>query len=157
MKYCPNCGNQLNGNETVCPKCGAKIGENVEVKPEVVSNGARPKLVNRNAVTAIILSIVTCGIYGLIWMVNLVDDVNTLAQDEHSNQSGITVLLLTIVTCGIYGMIWFYQAGKRMEEVGKKYGVSIADNSIIYLVLLFFGLGIVDYYLLQTDLNKFAE
>lgn len=157
MKYCPNCGNQLNENETVCPKCGTKMEEKEAPKPQTTSNGARPKVENRNCVTCIILTIVTCGIYGIIWMINMVNDVNTVAQDENSSQSGVTVFLLTLITCGIYGIIWFYQAGKRMEATGKKYGLQIADNSVIYIVLQLVGLGIVNYYLLQTDLNKFSE
>ena len=86
----------------------------------------------------------------------MVNDVNKVCNDEHSNQSGGVVFLLTIITCGIYGMVWFYQAGKRMATAGQKYGVDISDNSVIYLVLAIFALTIVDYCLLQSDLNKFS-
>lgn len=47
-------------------------------------------------------------------------------------------------------------AGKRMYEAGKKHGIAIADNSVLYLILSIFGLGIVNYCLIQNDLNKFA-
>ena len=86
----------------------------------------------------------------------MVNDTNTICQDENSNQSGGIVFLLTLVTCGIYGIIWFYQAGKRMATAGKKYGVEISDNAVLYLILELVGLGIVNYCLLQSDLNKFS-
>lgn len=123
----------------------------------VVNNvAAKPSVANRNIVVAILLSIVTCGIYGIVWYISLVNDVNKVCNDEHSNQSGGIVFLLTLITCGIYGMIWFYQAGQRMAKAGSKYGVQIADNAILYLILAILGLTIVDYCLVQSDLNKFS-
>ena len=110
----------------------------------------------RNIAVAIILSLVTCGIYVIIWFINLVNDVNRVANDEKSSQSGGVVFLLTLVTCGIYGIIWVYQAGKRMETAGNKYGVQIADNSVLYLILSLVGFQFIDYALIQSDLNKIA-
>ena len=46
--------------------------------------------------------------------------------------------------------------GKKVYEAGRKYGKDIADNSILYLALSLVGLSIVNYCLIQTDLNKFA-
>ena len=31
MKYCPNCGNEINSNATFCGKCGKKIKEDNKV------------------------------------------------------------------------------------------------------------------------------
>ena len=87
----------------------------------------------------------------------MVDDVNRVCNDEKSNQSGGTVFLLTLVTCGIYGIIWFYNAGGRMYRAGQKYGMNISDNGVLYLILTIVGLGIVNYCLLQSDLNRFSN
>ena len=46
----------------------------------------------RNIVTAIILSIVTCGIYGIVWMIGITDDAAYLNDDK--NMKGVTVFLL---------------------------------------------------------------
>ncbi len=153
MKYCPNCGKEVKGETNFCPNCGGALKE--EAKP--VNKGNRPHIEKREIVTCILLSIVTCGIYGIIWFINMVDDVNRVCNDEKSNQSGGTVFLLTLVTCGIYGFIWFYQAGERMYVAGQKYGMPISDNGTLYLLLMIFGLGIVNYCLLQSDLNKFSN
>ena len=119
------------------------------------SANLRPIVQNRNIALAIILTIITCGIYSIVWFIFMVDDVNNINSDEKSQSGGI-VFLLSLITCGIYGIVWFYQAAKRMEESGKKYGIQISDNSIIYLVLNLLGFSIISYGLLQSDLNKFS-
>ena len=154
MKYCSSWGAQIPEDMKFCPNCGTAINPEVNTKP---TNTAKPTVTNRSIATCIILSLVTCGIYGIIWYINLVNDVNTVCQDEKSSQSGGVVFLLTLITCGIYGWIWFYNAGKRMNEAGNKYNMNIADNSVMYLILTIVGLGIIDYCILQSDLNKFAQ
>ncbi len=106
----------------------------------------------RDIVTAIILSIVTCGIYGIYWFIVLVDDVR-VSTNDNSLPTGGTAFLLSIITCGIYMYYIFYKMGKAMYEA--KLGTS--DNSIIYLVLALFGLGIVNYCLIQSELNNYAD
>ena len=155
MKYCSNCGKEVKGDTNYCPACGSVLQGNAP--KQTANNGNRPHLEKREIVTCIILSIVTCGIYGIVWLVGIINDINALAQDDKSNQSAGTVILLIIITCGIYGFIYFYQAGQRLYNAGQKYNVQIADNSTVYLLLNLFGLGIVSYCLIQSDLNKFAE
>ena len=50
----------------------------------------------RNIALCIILSLVTCGIYGLYWFVCLTEDTNAAANEEGT--SGVLALVLTIVT-----------------------------------------------------------
>ena len=175
MKYCTSCGGQIPENMNFCPNCGAPVAP-AEPEPQVqpqpteqpINNpqpepqnfntqGSAPMLEKRSKATCIILSIVTGGLYGIIWFVKLVNDVNAFCQDEKSNQSGGTVFLLTLITCGIYGWIWFYNAGKRMNAAGTKYNATVADNAVLYLILMIVGLGIIDYCMIQSELNKFAQ
>ena len=58
--------------------------------------------VKRNIVIYVILTLVTCGLFGLFWMIVLNDD--SLAAAGESGTSGGTVVILTLVTCGIYGI-----------------------------------------------------
>ena len=67
----------------------------------------------RNPVTCIILSLVTFGIYGIYWFVQIVNDIN-IVSGEKDAPSGVKVLLLTLVTCGIYGWLWAYKAGGQL-------------------------------------------
>jgi len=109
----------------------------------------------RDLVVAIILSIVTCGIYGIYWMICLNDDVNIIAQDA-SAMSGGTVFLLSLVTCGIYGWVWMYQMGTKLDDAEMRNGRSSQSRGILYLILALFGFGIVSYALMQDTVNKYA-
>lgn len=109
----------------------------------------------RNIVTCIILSIVTCGIYGLYWFITLTDDASR-ANDDPSF-TGVKAFLLTLVTCGIYNIYWNYKIGKEMYEANQKRGIQTSDNSVLYLVLGIFGFGIVTYCLVQNELNVIAK
>ena len=52
----------------------------------------------RNIAVCIVLTLVTCGIYGIYWIVCLTNDVNTVSGDVNGTSGGM-VVLLTIVTC----------------------------------------------------------
>lgn len=110
----------------------------------------------RDIALAIVLTIVTCGIYGLYWFVVLTDDVKT-ASDDTEFQSGGIALLLTIVTCGIYGLYWAYKMGELLKKAQEKNKLAVKDNSILYLVLEFLGFGIIAYAMIQNDLNEIAN
>ncbi|MCI8372411.1 MAG: DUF4234 domain-containing protein [Lachnospiraceae bacterium] len=110
----------------------------------------------RNIVQCILLTVVTCGIYGLIWLVSLADDLNMISEEPNPTSGGL-VLVLSIVTCNIYLIYWMYKAGERMNNAKQRRGLPVDSNSgLLYLVLTFFGLGIVSYCLIQSDLNKMA-
>ena len=153
-KYCQNCGKEVEENAQFCGSCGAS--QVAGTQAPAASTGSYTKVPNRNIVTQIILSLVTCGLYGIYWLITLQDDSNLIA-DEDNTTSGVTVFLLSLITCGIYEFFWFYKMGQKMYKAGQKHGKSISDNSIIYLVLPFFGLSLVSYCLIQSDLNKFSE
>lgn len=108
----------------------------------------------RNIVVQILLSLVTCGIYGIYWYITLTDDAAAKAEDP--DFSGVKAFLFTIITCGIYGIYWYYKMGKTMYTAGQKNGVEISDNAVLYLLLGLFGFGIINYCLIQSDLNKLA-
>lgn len=66
----------------------------------------------RNIVTCILLSLVTCGIYGIVWFINMTDDVAYLSEDPE--MSGGKAFLFTLITCGIYSFFWAYKMGKNV-------------------------------------------
>lgn len=112
-------------------------------------------MVNQRSVgLAIILSLITCGIYGIYWFIVMTNDVGKLSGD--STFTGGKHFLLTLVTCGIWSLIWAYQVGKQLGEAQRQRGLMVSDNSVLYLVLSFFGLGIITMALVQLDVNKLA-
>ena len=105
---------------------------------------------NRNFVLAIIFTLLTCGIYGIYWMIQLNNDINTLA-GETDAASGGKVFLFTLLTCGIYGIFWMWKMGERVDKInGKENG----SSHIMFLILGLIGLGIVNYCIMQDTINK---
>jgi len=108
----------------------------------------------RNIATAIILSIVTCGIYGIIWFIKLTDETNAALGEEGT--SGGMAFLYTLLTCGIYSIYWSYKQGEKLDNLATRRGQAPSSRGVLYLVLSFFGLGMVAYALMQDSLNKLA-
>lgn len=110
----------------------------------------------RSIVTCIILSFVTCGIYGLYWLYSIQEDTNALTGEYKT--SGGMVIVLSIVTCGIYLLYWMYKQGERLNMAKQSRGLAVDPNAgIIYLILTLFELGIVSYCLMQSEINKLVK
>lgn len=113
----------------------------------------------RNIATCILLTIFTCGLYGLYWLVCLADDINTISEDRNGTSGGM-VLLFSILTCGIYGLYWLYKSGSSLEDAKMRMSLESGEKEhlgLLYLILSVLGLGIVAYALMQSELNKFAD
>ena len=109
----------------------------------------------RNIAVCIVLTLVTCGIYGIYWIVCLTNDVNTVSGDVNGTSGGM-VVLLTIVTCGIYGIYWAYKQGEKLDFTKNNRGIPSSNTGVLYLILQIFGFGIIAYALMQNELNKLA-
>lgn len=151
----PNGYQNPNGYNAYQNPNGYNAYQNPNQQPFTRMGGYRANIRKRELVLPIILTILTCGIYGLVWFINLVSDLNTAAPDPEDKTPGV-VLLLSIVTCGIYGLIWIYNAGNKVDRIRQMNGEAPSNSSLIYLLLSLFGLGIVSYCLIQTELNKVA-
>ena len=114
----------------------------------------RAQIEERNIVVYLLLTLVTCGIFGIYWLIVMLKDIATTSGEDINPWM---VILLSIITCGIYGIYFSYQMGKYMVKAGEKYNIKIEDNSILYLILTIFGFGIVTYCLVQNDLNTIAK
>ena len=110
----------------------------------------------RNIAVAIILSIVTCGIYLYYWLYCIAKDSNELSRQQ-GNFDGLTdpgmVILLSIVTCGIYLFYYMYKVSKQLANLRFANGYRVEDNSVICLVLSIFGLSLVSIAIIQNTIN----
>lgn len=111
-------------------------------------NQYRAPIRRREIALCIIFTLLTCGIYGIYWMIVLNDEVNSLSGEIGATTGGM-VFLFSILTCGIY---WIYKMGERLDRVTGK-----SNTGILYIVLSFLGLGIVSYALMQDTLNNYAD
>lgn len=110
----------------------------------------------RNLAVSIILSIVTCGIYGIYWFIVLTDDTKNVSGDVQGASGGVA-FLLTLVTCNIYGYYWAYKQGERIDNAKAMRGMPSGNTNVLYLILAIFGLYIVVYILTQDSLNKISD
>lgn len=171
--YCRNCGAEMNDNQMICLKCGVMAGSGKSFCPNCGNSVAQEAVIcvncgislqktssrvnpdaartvqKRDLVKAIILTIVTCGIYGIYWFISLTNEMNRLTGNEGDTTGG-TAFLLTLITCGIYGIYWSYKMGEKRDAME---GVN-NSSAILYLVLSLLGFGIVVYALLQDSINK---
>ncbi|MBE6903168.1 MAG: DUF4234 domain-containing protein [Ruminococcaceae bacterium] len=104
---------------------------------------------SRNIVTAIILTVITCGIYGIYWTVCLAREAVSVKDPADSG-------ILEIVLMLFISPVGFFLAEQKFAAGCAAKGIEHKDNSILYLILGFVGLGIVNFCLMQNDLNKIA-
>ena len=166
---CPNCGSNNPDGAGFCPNCGKPLPANAvppvqpNPTPQQPSNSAPippnnnggAGIPQRNLALCIILSFVTCGIYGLYWLYTLTEDVNKLTGDPNATSGGI-VILLSLVTCGIYSWYWLYKQGERLDQIKTARGIASSNSGVLYLVLGIVGLSIVSWALMQNELNNLA-
>lgn len=112
-------------------------------------------ITKRNVGLAIVFTIISCGFYGIYWFIMITDEANYLSGEGET--SGGMAFLLTIVTCGLYKFYWNYKMGKVMMRAQENMGMFPSDNSILYLILSLFGLDIISYSIIQSDINKIAD
>ena len=103
----------------------------------------------RNIVTCILLSLVTCGIYGIYWLVMMAKEAVSVKDPMDSG-------ILEIVLMLFLPFLGFFLAEKKFAEGCAEKGIAHSDNSILYLILGLVGLGIVSACMMQNDLNKLA-
>ena len=110
----------------------------------------------RNIVLCVILSFITCGIYGIVWFVSMTDDMAKASGDN--KLSGGMALVLTLVTCGIYGFFWAWNMGKANKLAKMRHNMYNSGNDeVVYLLLYIFGFSWIVYILVQLDLNKYSQ
>lgn len=108
----------------------------------------------RNVGVCLLLSIVTCGIYGVYWFICLTDDTNEVT--ESPGTSGIMSLILLWVTCYIYGWFWAYKLGEKMDFARARNGAPNGNLALLFLVLCIFGFDIIVYAIAQNEINKYV-
>ena len=120
-------------------------------------SGENNQLMKKEIPMAIILTIVTCGIYGIFWKAHQFKTVNMLIGAE--KYSLIKWFLLSIVTCGLYTIYIEYTMGQDIFEIQTTKNIVGANQNlpVISLILCFFGLMLVADAIQQSELNKILD
>lgn len=163
--FCKNCGAQLPENAGHCPNCGTPVAGNddmfrkfgnaansafnraeddlrsaVNDVHQTFSGGSAPyggeRLQdNRSIVSYILLSIITCGIYGYYFIYKMAHDINiACAQDGESTAGLVKFIVLSFITCGLYSLYWQYNLGNRLAANAPRYGMSFQENGTTILM-----------------------
>lgn len=103
----------------------------------------------RNIVTCILLTVITCGIYGIYWAVMLAKE--SVSVKDPSDDGILEIILMLFLS-----FLGLFLCEKKLAEGCAQKGIAHTDNSILYLILGVLGLGIVGFCMLQNDLNKLA-
>ncbi len=88
---------------------------------------ARRLKTDRSMIMAILLNIVTCGIYGLIFYNGIGEDINLTASKRDGKKTMNYILLFFVVgplTCEIATILWFHNISARIGNEARARGVS---------------------------------
>lgn len=123
------------------PQPGSSYQQPGQVPPPQPGYGTMHMKTDRSIVVYILLTLVTCGIYGWYFIYCLARDVNTVCAGDGQNTSGLGMyILLSIVTCGIYPIIWMYGLGNRLAANATRYGMSFQENGSTVLLWYLVGM-----------------
>ncbi len=106
-------------------------------------------LKRREVLNVVLLSLVTCGIYSIYWLIVTTDDLNAM-EDNPSNTSGLVCFLLSLVTCGIYTFFWYYRMGQRISRLNGNESLPL-----IGVLCALLSVGIVSQAIYQDEINKY--
>ena len=155
MKKCPKCGTKFEGMPERCPGCGVKFAAkktetsstNQTAKPASKPNEApaRPYVnvaTNRGLFKLVFFSIITLGIYGLVYLSKYQRDLNAIrvVYGERKGKGVFAMILLGIITLGIYPLVWNIQricATYHLAELAKT-PISGSSTFVIVSSLLLF-------------------
>ncbi len=116
---------------------------------------------NRDIVTYVLLSIVTCGIYSYWTVYTMAQDANVLCAGDNEETPGLLVfILLNLVTCGIYSYYWLYKLANRLQASGPRYGLNIyqgGSDVLLWLILGIFTCGICFYVAMHLVFKNMNE
>lgn len=108
------------------------------------------KVQKRNIVKCVLLSIITFGIYGIVWVIKMMQEAVSLA-DPNDNAT------LEIILAILFSPVGYFLAERKLADGCARMGIKHQDRSIVYLVLGLLGFGWVNAILMQGDLNYIAE
>jgi len=106
----------------------------------------------RDPVMVLVLSLVTCGIYGIYEIYK----VSTEMRDALGRQDINPTLdvVLSLFTCGLYFIYLSYRYPQLLLEMQDRVRLPRNDISLISIILAVCGLSMVSIFMIQTELNK---
>ena len=92
--------------------------------------GPAPEFI-MNVAMSIVLTLITCGIYGIVWQYKQIQALNAFKGDNEYSFGAW--FFLTIITCGIFGIYYEYKMANGINEIKSVRGRSCRHQSAIDL------------------------
>ncbi len=108
----------------------------------------------RSPLAVVLLTFITLGVYGLVWMYKFSKEVIIYTEDPKASP-GLDLFLSIIIFP--YIIYWFYKYGKMVDRAQEKAGQPPREMSVVYAILTPFGLFIINMALMQLDMNAIWE
>ena len=113
--------------------------------------------IERSIVGYYFYSIITLGIYSLVFWGKYSKDINDLCEgDGKKTMKFKYVMLLSIITVGIFWFVWRYQLAKRLKENAERYELKFREGGVAVVILTLLGIVFGDYILIK-NFNKMAK
>lgn len=90
---------------------------------------------DRKMWVVILLSLITCGIYGIVFYTKLADEINIIATKRDGKKTMHYCLMIFIfswLTCGIYPLIWFHGISARIGDEARSRGIATDFGASTY-------------------------
>ena len=100
---------------------------NVQMDNQANSTPARQLKTNRGAIKAILLTLITFGIYSIVLYGKISEEINVTASRYDGKKTMNYYLLFFIVaplTLGIGGVVWFHKISKRIGDELKRRNIN---------------------------------
>ncbi|CDC70949.1 MAG: DUF4234 domain-containing protein [Firmicutes bacterium] len=107
-------------------------------------------MTKRSVATVIILTLVTCGIYGWYWMYTTSNELQK--ESGQSQLSPMAILLLSIFLGTVGYALFGYDSAKCIDSLNARRGIT-SDNNVLYIILGLF-IPIVLIGIVQNEINK---
>ncbi len=101
-------------------------GNNMQAPPQYNNYVGRQLKTDRSLLKFILLSIVTCGIYPIVFWSSVSDDINLLASRRDGQKTMhycLVFFLLGPITCSIVTLVWFHKISQRIGDEARARGV----------------------------------
>ena len=179
--FCTNCGGALDKNdkeemelkESLISEGDNKININtpqpssvpstvpsVKQPQSIIDNSSKiyiPPMEKFGFISMILLTFITLGFYWLYWINKFQKSVNSFV-DRNVTSTGWKLILYLFITLGIYGVYLFYEDIVALNEAKDQRNMpGNRRSTVVCLILMIIGLGIIPWYWLISDANDIID
>ncbi|MBE6802602.1 MAG: DUF4234 domain-containing protein [Ruminococcaceae bacterium] len=118
------------------------------------------KINERSFISFLILSVITFGIYPIVYWHKISKDVEILCEgDGRKTMKYVFIWLLNFVTFGIAGIVWRAKLAQRLKENAARYDIKISESAalvVVYELLIILVGPFIARYVIVKNFNALA-